>query len=272
MIRKFLLSLPVRFQAIVIVSVTVVLAFSIAIVSSLFFDEHQLVSNTDLIDSVYQVLGTIYAILLTFSLWGVWQNFCRADACVQEEAYALLDLVHTLEASNCDNQVNLRQVALNYSSLVLQEEWSALKCITSDIINDSEPSRTAAVKIINTIQKINPKSEREGILFDQILTLLARWLDARRTRLLIARGNSAKALWPLLITGAFVLFAFHGLFVAKTLGIWIALLLGLSFVVGLTFYLIFTIDCPFAGFPSIDSEPFKLAINILKGKSARDLV
>ncbi|MEO8401147.1 MAG: hypothetical protein ABI597_05030 [Gammaproteobacteria bacterium] len=262
--RLFILSLSGKFQVIFIIGLTIILAFMMAIICGLFFDTHQLVTNTELISAVYQVMGTIYAILLTFTLWGVWQNFIEADSSVQNESYALLDLVHIIESSSTWKNSNIRAAAITYLKLVLEQEWSTLKNLTSAMINTREHGCTSAMHVINAVQTITPDTKKDDVLFGQAFTFLSRWLDARRTRILIARGDSAKALWPLLLTGSFVLFAFHGLFVAKTIGIWTTLLFGTSLVIGVTFYLIFTLDCPFEGSISIDSEPFTLAINILE--------
>ncbi len=265
--RSFLLKFSGKFQVTFIVVATIVIAFIAAFICKQFFDVHQLKDNTDLISSVYQVMGTVYAILLTFTLWGVWQNYSEADAAVQKEAYALLDLVYTVEASPRWKEFNIRDVALAYSEKVIEQEWLTLRDTTSSTINDHEQNYSNSIKIVHAIQHIIPAGEREAVIFSQAMTLINHWLDARRTRLLIARGNTAKALWPVLFTGAFVLFAFHGLFVAQTLGIWLILLGGFSLVIGLVFYLIFTLDCPFSGFPSVDSEPFSLAILLLKQKN-----
>jgi hypothetical protein len=262
--RSFLLSLSGKYQAIFVITATIIASFCIAIFSSLFFDMHQLATNTDLTSSIYQVMGTVYAILLTFTLWGVWQKFTDAGTSVQNEVYALLDLVHIVEASSAWKNNNIRHAALTYSKLVVEQEWPTLKNLTNNDINIHEKNRSPSMQIIQTVQSIIPTNGRDTILFEQALTLLNNWLDARRSRILIARGNSAKALWPLLFTGASVLFAFHGLFVAKTLGIWATLLFGTSLVIGVTFYLIFTLDCPFDGSLTIDSEPFALAISILE--------
>lgn len=264
--RTRLLSLSAIWQTTIIVGSTVGLAFIIAYSLSLFFDTHQLEANTDLSATVYQVLGTIYAILLTFTLWGVWQNFSLADASVQNEAYTLLDLVHMLEGVTSWEHIQIRSAALTYTQLVLEKEWPHLKNMTDDYINIQEANNCKPMQLVYLIQEITPSTERENIIFNQALTLLANWLDARRQRLLAARGNSAKALWPLLIAGAFVLFSFHGLFVAKTIGIWCALLFGVSLIIGITFYLIFILDCPFSGYFCIDVEPFKYAFNVLKAK------
>lgn len=268
--RSFILALPLRLQMILVVSLTMATAFIVALVVSQFFDAYHLKNNTDLISSVYQVMGTIYAILLTFTLWGVWQNYTVADASVQKEVYALLDLVHIVEVSPHWRVCNIRATALAYAKGVIGQEWLSLKDITNEVINVREETHSASLKIVQSIQTIQPVDERENTVFAQVLALLTSWLDARRTRILIARGNSAKALWPLLLFGALVLFAFHGLFVAESSGIWIALLAGTSFVIGQTFYLIFSMDCPFSGSPCIDSEPFHLAVDLLSRESIAD--
>lgn len=262
--RHFLLSLAGKYQVIVITVTTIILAFIIATIFSLFFDEHKLVINVDLIASIYQVMGTIYAILLTFTLWGVWQKFTEAEASVKNEAYSLLDLVHILETSASWKKDDIRHAALDYAKRIANQEWPSLKHFTSNTINGQEHHSHSSLHLIQAVQSITPKNERDTVIFGQALTLLNHWLDARRSRMLAARGNTARALWPLLLTGAFVLFAFHGLFVTQTIGIWSTLLLGTSLVIGLTFYLIFTLDCPFEGTLSIDAEPFTLAINILE--------
>jgi hypothetical protein len=263
--RSYVLSLRLALQPIFIIGSTVALAFVIATICNMFFDTHQLEANTELSSAVYQVLGTVYAILLTFTLWGVWQNFNEANDSAQKEASALMDLVDIVDISNSWHNVDIRTVAYSYAQLVIEQEWPALKDMTNDSLNTREKAHSSSLNVVKMLHGINPQSPREVAIFSQTLVLLSAWLDARRARVLLARGNSAK-LWPLLITGAFVLFAFHGLFVAKTLGIWFALLFGFSLTIGLTFYLIFTLDCPFAGALSIDSEPFQLALNVLSLK------
>lgn len=113
------------------------------------------------------------------------------------------------------------------------------------------------MQLIDEIQTIQPVDARDNVIFSHTLTLLTKWLDARRTRITISKGNIAKALWPMLAAGALVLFAFHGLFIFENPILWITLLFFFSSIIGLSFYLIFTLDCPFGGFPIVDIGPFK---------------
>lgn len=262
--RSFLLSLPVKLQLLVVVFTTIIVAFVTAITLRQLFDVHQLESNIALITSVYMVLGTLYAVLLAFSVTGVWQGFSKALMFVQLEADALTDMVHMVEAMDEKKQLNFRVLALNYASVVLNEEWPTLANIGDNFFVMHEASHHSSMILMAAIVAIKPETERQQIIFSQTLSLLNKWEDARRTRLRLARGDSAKALWPLLISGGLILFAFHGLFVASSHAIGAILLLGLSFIIGLAFYLIFTLDCPFTGMPKVDPTPFAWVLEILR--------
>lgn len=261
--RSFIISLNGRLQILFILGGTIFLSFIIASVVGVLFSSHAMNANIDLISSVYEVMGTIYAILLTFTLWGVWQNFTEAETCVENEAYSLLNLIYFLKFSPSFKISNLHHAAQDYIQFVIEKEWKTLNRLTSSSINIHGVTCPITMKVIDAVQNFEPKNDRDTVIFEQALVSLKNWLDTRRTRILIARGNSAKALWPLLFTGAFILFAFHGLFVMNSFGIWAALLLGSSFIIGLTFYLIFTLDCPFDGSLSIDLEPFEFAKSLL---------
>jgi hypothetical protein len=198
--------------------------------------------------------------LLAFAVSGVWQNFSAAVASVQTEAAALLGLVHIIEAFPSEATEQVRTMALTYAAGVI-EEWQALTAVARGQVVPHELSHHAADALIRAVQFLDPQNAREAAVFEQALVVLNNWLDARRERLQSATGGSARALWPLLIAGAIVMFSFHGLFVAKSAEVWAALLLGLSLAVGLAFYLIFSLDSPFTGSLSAHVGPFQWVVN-----------
>jgi hypothetical protein len=118
--------------------------------------------------------------------------------------------------------------------------------------------------LLQAILDVTPQGDCELQLYAQALSFTGSWLDARRDRLRSAKGNTAGALWGLLIAGAFVLFVFHGLFSTHSLAVWVVLLLGFSVIVGLSFYLIFSLDSPFSGRLSASPEPFKRLLQVLE--------
>lgn len=255
--RSYLLKLPEKSHLTVVLSLTIIMAFVVAAMTRACFNTRLLQIDANLIIAIYQVMGTVYAILLAFAVTGVWQNFSKAVMAVQTEADALSDLVYMVETSADVASKSIREIAISYTNLVIKDEWPSLRAFTMEGAITQVLSREIAHDLSQVVRNIRPDGERENIIFSQSLSLLDSWLDARRTRILLARGNTAKALWPLLILGAFILFAFHGLFVTNTIMLWSLLLLGLASVVGLSFYLIFTLDCPFTGTPCVGAGPLE---------------
>jgi hypothetical protein len=262
--RSFILSLSPKLQFCFIVFSTIVGSFLSALVIFLIFGHMELISKTGLITSIYQVLGTVYAVLIAFSVSGVWSNYCASEQSVTTEAAALTDLVHMAKASSAESANKLRETAIEYITEVISLEWPTLAKGKNEIImSPTSATFLSSMQIVHIIQAMQPVTPRDNVIFSHLLSLLTRWLDARRTRIMISKGNIAKSLWPLLIS-ALILFAFHGLFITRNPMLWSALLLFFSGIIGLSFYLIFTLDCPFAGVPVVDSEPFKWSLLWLK--------
>lgn len=264
-IRPLLLSLPERLQIVLIVGATVATAFAAALATRALFDLPQLAADTGLTSTVYEVIGTIYAILLAFVISGIWQNYKAAVASVQAESYALLSIVNTLGAYPTEQTKGIRSLALAYAEEVI-DEWQELGGVARGKVAPQVISYDAAMALLHAVQFLKPSNDREIVVFEQTIVMLNNWLNARRERLQSASGGNAEALWPLLLAGALVLFAFHGLFAAKSTEVWAAHLLGLSSVVGLSFYLIFSLDSPFTGHLSAHVGPFQWVIDTWQTK------
>jgi len=205
--------------------------------------------------SVYGTLGTTYAVLIAFVVSGVWQSFSEAGQAVKREANALTDLTFLVGSFSAEKTRLIRDSARAYAKGVV-ERWDLLALAARDKVLTEEINLDTSSALVAAILTIKPEDAREVELYGQTLDLMGIWLDARRARLRSAEGNTAGALWGLLIAGAFVLFAFHGMFVTHAWAVWAVLLLGFSFVLGLAFYLIFSLDSPFTGKLSAGPAPF----------------
>jgi hypothetical protein len=254
--RSFILSLPAKLQPVVIIGSTMIAAFAVSLLTRACFNVQQLAIDSSWTVSVYGTLGTLYAVLIAFVVAGVWQSFSAAEAAVNSEANALTDLVFLVRYISTAKTAHIRDSAKTYVSSVV-ERWDLLSQATTESKPVEEINIATSNALVNAILDVKPQGDRELELYAQALDLTAVWLDARRNRLRSAKGNTASALWGLLIAGAFVLFAFHGLFVTHAWAVWTVLLLGFSLIVGLSFYLIFSLDSPFSGRLSAGPEPFK---------------
>ena len=254
--RSFILSLPGKLQPAVIIGSTVVAAFVISLVTRACLNVQQLALDSTWITSVFGTLGTLYSVLIAFVVAGVWQSFRDAEAAVNSEANALTDLVFLIRYISSEKTAQVRESTKSYVTSVV-ERWDLLALATRENRPVEEVNIATSNALLNAILDVNPQGERELELYAQALDLTGIWLDARRNRLRSAKGNTASALWGLLIGGAFVLFAFHGLFATHAWAVWVVLLLGFSLIVGLSFYLIFSLDSPFSGRLSAGPEPFE---------------
>lgn len=267
--RVFLLSLPAALQLFLIVLGTIIVAFASASLIYFLFGSLELIPKAGLITAIYTVLGTIYAVLLAFSVSGVWQNYCESDLAVTAEAAALTDLLHTVEASVSENAETIRAIAIDYLSSVIAIEWPMLsKGNNEAIMSPKSPTFILTMRLVHEVQSIRPQSARDNVIFSHALTLLIKWLDARRKRIMLSKGNIAKSLWPVLIAGAFIIFGFHGMFIVENMILWSTLLFFFSGVIGFAFYLIFTLDAPFTGAPFVSSSPFNWALIWLENKQS----
>jgi hypothetical protein len=259
-IRLFLLSLPGNLQLVTIISATMIMAFASATATRAFFNINRLTADKELTLAVYTVLGTIYAILLAFVIAEIWENYSEAVASIQGETDALMGIMYILGAFPSEEIRGIRSLALTYAQKVI-DEWEALGGVAREKISPMGLSYDAAITLVHAIQAIQPANDRETAVFEQAMVRVNTWLDARRARLQSAKGGNAAPVWPLLIIGALVLFAFHGLFDARSIEVWVVVLLGLSAVVGLSFYLIFSLDSPFTGSLSAHVGPFQWVID-----------
>ena len=253
--RAFILSLPAKLQPVVIIGSTVVAAFVVSLITRACFNAPQLVLDSTWTIAVYGTLGTLYSVLIAFVVTGVWQSFSAAETAVNNEANALTDVVFLIRYISAAKTVHIRESARSYVASVV-ERWDLLERATRENKPVEDINIASSNALVDAILAVKPQGDRELELYAQALDLTAIWLDARRNRLRSAKGNTAGALWGLLIAGAFVLFAFHGLFVTHAWAVWAVLLLGFSLIVGLSFYLIFSLDSPFSGRISAGPEPF----------------
>ncbi len=260
--RSYILSMPPVLQPVVIVGSTVIAAFAVSLLTQALFNVPRLELDMGLTSAVYGTLGTIYAVLIAFVVSGVWQSFSSAGTSVSCEANALTDLVFIIGQLPAERSGKTRALAKAYVQSVV-ERWDALALATRGRTPVEQITLDTSFALVRSIMEIKPADGRESTLYAQALDLTAQWLDARRDRLRSAKGNTASALWGLLIAGAFVLFAFHGMFVTHVWAVWAGLMLGFSLIVRLAFYLIFSLDSPFSGKLSAGPEPFLWLLNAL---------
>ena len=96
--------------------------------------------SNDFTGAVVAVIGTTYAVILAFTLSGVWSMTQQAQANEEQEANALVNVFRIASQLRDPNANRIQELCVRYADNTLQHEWAAMETeqMTSegaDIIN-----------------------------------------------------------------------------------------------------------------------------------------
>jgi hypothetical protein len=200
---------------------------------------------------IYGILGTIYAVILGFSVVFLWERFHDAEIMADREASELSDLHRLAQALPREQQDAFNLSLEKYCKLVIDEEWPLM-----DEGKTSPKAHDQLLEIWRQGGALDPHTEREQIIFGKIVDTLADLDDARRGRLLAARSLLPKPLWFVLIAGAVVTIGFSYLFGLKNAIAHAVITMLLAASIGLGLFVIAALEGPFSGSLKISPEAF----------------
>jgi hypothetical protein len=157
-------------------------------------------ANNDVAGNYLQTLGTIYAVLLAFVVFVVWQQHNDARQAIESEANELFDLERTLRAFPEPIHRPALEATAAYRQAVVTEEWTAMAA------GRTSPQAAQAIEAIwAVVQAIEPRNPRQELLCGEALARFNDLSDARVHRLHFAHLRLPPALWTLLVgNGGFV--------------------------------------------------------------------
>jgi hypothetical protein len=161
----------------------------------------------DLPAPILQTAGTIYAVLLAFSVIAVWQSYGAAKDNVAEEASTLATLYRQTNGLPNPPRAALRRLLRNYTEAVVVDEWP----IQAATGGASPRARKELGAIYRAYGAMDPKVASAPIAMEFLQTL--RTVAADRNR----RTLEASEALPVVL--------------------WVGLLIGGVIVVGMTFVL-----------------------------------
>jgi len=152
---------------------------------------------------VYLQIGVVFAVLLAFVFNGVWGEYNRAAQAINGECGALHGaavLAHDL--SDRQGQ-GIEQAILNYSKVVINVEWAALKRREA-----SSEAVSAFQAIVEAAGHLNTTRPTDLTLQGQILSSLAQAHAYRETRIFQTDQGLPMIIWVVLTFYSLVLVAF----------------------------------------------------------------
>lgn len=231
----------------------------LAIVRKSMYRNEQITHN-DVAGPILTIIGTVLAVMMSFMVVGVWQEYDTAAQTAQQEASALSDLHHLADAFPPGIQRQIKVEVDRYIWLVVNQEWPAMRAG-----GESSAAHDMAYQIQATLVHWRPSNPVDQGLQSRAEDYAGAFLDKRRDRVLANREGIPIPLWvSMLFVGAItVLFSFY--FRVDRPQAQYLMVMAETSVIAIIFTLIAELDYPFRGDIAVDPYSFIHVMNTLHG-------
>jgi len=203
-----------------------------------------LAEANDVAGNYLQTLGTIYAVLLAFVVFVVWQQFNDTRGHVEQEANEMLDLVRAVRGLPREVHAPLVDGARAYVEAVLGPEWASMA--RGDDAGMEEGARLLN-RMWETLVSYEPGSQCHSALHDVALARFNDLSDARSNRLTSSRLRIPLALRLLLWWGAAIVIGSMYLFAVRSFALHAVMTAALAGAISHVLYVIHDLDDCFGG-------------------------
>jgi hypothetical protein len=215
--------------------------------SGLLFVRHVLtrseeLTHNDVAGPIIGTVGTILAVILSFLLVTVWQEYDGAAATVGQEASAIADLFHLSGHFPKTVAEHLQSTLKTYVNAVVEDEWPAMRDGRT-----SSTARNASLATLDIVARYQPQIAAQQALQQDALGLISTFADARRNRLFANDQGIPLFFWVGNVILAAITVGFCFIFRVRSAGIHLVMTLALTTVIATIFVLIALFDYPFRG-------------------------
>ncbi len=200
------------------------------------------ISHNDVAGPIIGTVGTILAVILSFLLVMVWQEYDGAAATVAQEASAVADLYHLGDYFPGPVSQNLRSTLKQYVDVVIDREWPAMR-----YGRQSPLARSTAFSAFTIVARYQPRNSAEQSLQQTALNFATTFIDARRDRLFANQQGIPIFFWIGNIILASITIGFSFIFRVRKQGAHLVMTIALTTVISTIFVLIALFDYPFRG-------------------------
>jgi hypothetical protein len=216
----------------------------------------RLAQLTDVAGYIYAVIGVIYAVMLALVVVAAWEEYRDAQAGVDDEASAVLNLARMANGWSAGDRANVEAALIAYARQVVEVEWPAMTRGDFAPTTDS----VAVNRVWQALNMARDAATMHGESYEVALLQLDKLDEARRERLLLGQDGLPMALAVILIIGAVVTVAFSYLFAVDDGQLHAVMTASLAVLVSLLLLLQFQLGRPFQGISAIGPTAMELVL------------
>lgn len=218
------------------------------------------ITHNDVAGPILATIGTVLAVMMSFMVVGVWQEYDQAAQNAQSEASAASDLHHLADAFPPGERADIQNTVDKYLSLVINDEWPMMKRG-----EESQAAHDTGYELQTMLAQYKPTDPVQQMLQQRALDYAGLMLDDRRNRILSNRQGIPIILWATLLVLGAITIAFAFYFRVDRPNAQYIMVFALTMVIALTFSLIAELDYPFRGDVSVDPSAFEHVMRNLHG-------
>lgn len=210
----------------------------------------------DALGNYLQTVGSIYAVLLAFVVYAVWNQFNEARGYLDREATALVDLHRTASGLPARSRAQIQSGLRGYVDAVLADEWAAMADHDEAVI---ERVSARLDQVWLAIHACRPATDCQHTVYGEVLGRFNQLTDLRTSRLTAAAARIPRAMTMLLYMGAVV--TIGSVYLLAFRQVWLHMLVtaALAGAIAHILYLIRDLDDAFSGDCHISQAPFERA-------------
>ena len=215
--------------------------------------------SNDFTGAVVAVIGTTYAVILAFTLSGVWYMFQGAQTNAEQEANALTNVFRIATQLQDPNAGRIQALCVRYADNALHNEWPALE-------NGIMPPEGGEMidQFWQLAGEAQAHAQPDAIAAYQLMEELRGLTQYRRVRVVQGREHLPAILWAVLVVGGIVTVAAACFFGVSNFRFHLLQVVLLSFLISLVLVAIADIDRPYQGLVRVDPHGFEYALGTLQ--------
>ena len=245
--------LPPALQAVLFIGLLVLLSSAGVLLTRRYAPQTILAEHNHLAGYIIAAVGVIYAVLLAFMAFAVWERYAQAEIRTYDEANNLVNLYRDVGPLPGGHQ--LRAEIMTYTHRVIDDEWPKMRSGGESLQADAQLERLGL-----QIRHMPVRSMLQQDLQSDALTRLNTMLLYRDERLSMSADALPRLIWVVLLCGAAVTIGFTFLFGFQRLELHLITTGLLAITIGLALFLTYSVDAPFGRGVRVEPHAFERAL------------
>jgi hypothetical protein len=250
-----MINLSIILSAIIFIAISVAIAlFGLWALRPLLDTKH-LKHEVTIVGYIFSAIALIYAVVLAFVVFAVWERYSVSQQVVTSEAASLVVAYRDTESFPEPTRSDAQKAFYGYAHTVMDKEWTSHGAVTTHTKADA----------INSIWVIYKSANASDAAQDRLHALE----EQRHLRHLAGEASLPIVFWPLLIGGGLITVGSSYFLIMGSLRAQHLLTAMLTVVIAGVLFLIYTLNFPFTGKIPVSKDPFKHALQIFESMNLK---